>query len=505
MTAPPDDPDRRATDRHSDERMARVRPLAWRNPNPADLYDLVVIGGGPAGVAAAREAIELGARVALVERRALGGTSLHVGCAPSKALIRTARLYADMRDAEHFGARAPTGVDLDFPQAMERARREQARLSKQWSAQRLAEAGVDIFFGDGRFSGARRATVGDRVLRFRRAIVATGARAKRPAIEGLASAGYLTNETVFDLSARPRRLMVVGGGPLGCELAQAFRRLGCEVILAQQDPSFLPGEERDAAQILGNALAKDGVEIHLNSEVASVRADDGRKTVEIVTAGHRFSVIVDEVLVGVGRAPNIAGLGLEAAGVDWDRRAGIHVDDMLRTGNRAIYAAGDVCLDHKFTHTAEASARIATRNALSARRERLSRLVIPWCTYTDPEIAHVGLYVREARERRIPVRTFTVLMHDVDRAVLDGEDLGFAKIHVREGTDQILGATLVARHAGEMINGVSLAISAGIGLVELARVVHAYPTQAEAIKMAADAYVRSCGARARSPAHLRTP
>lgn len=505
MTAPRGNPDTRAGDRYGNERMARVRPPAWRNPPPADLYDLVVIGGGPAGVAAAREAVELGARVALVERHALGGTSLHIGCAPSKALIRTARLYADMRDAQHFGAPAPADPDPDFRQAMERARREQARLSKQWSAQRLAEAGVDIFFGDGRFSGAGRATVAGQLLRFRKAIVATGARAKRPAIEGLASASYLTNETVFDLSMRPRRLMVVGGGPLGCELAQAFRRLGCEVVLAQQEPSFLPGEERDAAQILGNALAKDGVEIHLNSEVARVRAQGGRKTVDIVTAGDRFSVVVDEVLVGVGRAPNVGGLDLEAAGVDYDRNAGIRVDDMLRTSNRAIFAAGDVCLDRKFTHAAEASARIATRNALAARRARLSRLVIPWCTYTDPEIAHVGLYVREARERRIPVRTFTVLMHDVDRAVLDGEDLGFAKIHVRDGTDQILGATLVARHAGEMINGVSLAISAGIGLAELARVIHAYPTQAEAIKMAADAYVRSCGARARSPAHVRTP
>jgi pyruvate/2-oxoglutarate dehydrogenase complex dihydrolipoamide dehydrogenase (E3) component len=301
----------------------------------------------------------------------------------------------------------------------------------------------------------------------------------------------LTNENVFNLTECPRRLLVMGGGPLGCELAQAFCRFGSHVIIAQDEPMFLPKEERDAAQILSDALARDGVEIHLNTTVVAVRMEGARKVVDLVNDGDKFSVSVDEILAGIGRVPNVESLCLDVAGVRYDTETGIHVDDFLKTSNRRIYAAGDVCLEHKFTHAAEASAHIAVRNALLLGRKRLSALTIPWCTYTDPEIAHIGLYVREAREKAIPVRTLTILMHDVDRAVTDGEEEGFVKIHVRDGTDRILGATVVARHAGEMINGLSLAITSGIGLRTLARVIHTYPTQAEAIKMAADAYNRT--------------
>jgi pyruvate/2-oxoglutarate dehydrogenase complex dihydrolipoamide dehydrogenase (E3) component len=328
-------------------------------------------------------------------------------------------------------------------------------------------------------------------LRFKKALIATGSRPKTPAIPGLAEAGYLTNESIFDLTALPRRLLVIGGGPLGCELAQSFRRLGSQVIIAQDDPMFLPGEERDAAQILSDALARDGVEIHLNTAAVAVRREGANKIVDLVSDDNKISVSVDEIVTGIGRAPNVEGMNLEAAGVHYDTDSGILVSDYLQTTNRRIYAAGDVCLTHKFTHTADASARIVVRNALFLGRRRFSALTIPWCTYTDPEIAHVGLYVREAREKAIPVKTFTILMHDVDRAIADGEDEGFVKIHVRDGTDRILGATIVAKHAGEMINGLSLAITSGIGLRALARVIHAYPTQAEAIKMAADAYCRT--------------
>ena len=254
---------------------------------------------------------------------------------------------------------------------------------------------------------------------------------------------------------------------------------------------FLPREERDAAQILSGALARDGIEIYLNTTAVAVRKEGAQKIVDLVSDGGQFSVSVDDILAGIGRAPNVENMNLEAAGVRYDTKNGIHVDDFLRTSNKRIYAAGDVCLELKFTHAAEASARIAVRNALFLGRKRLSALTIPWCTYTDPEIAHVGIYVREARDKAIPVKTFTILMHDVDRAVTDGEEEGFVKIHVRDGTDRILGATIVAPHAGEMINGLSLAITTGLGLRALAGVIHTYPTQAEAIKMAADAYART--------------
>ncbi len=473
------------------ERLESVHPAGWRNPQPADRYTLVVVGAGPAGLVAAHAAAALGAKVALVERDRLGGDCLNVGCVPSKALVRTARLVAEMRDAERYGAQAPADVHVDFPTVMQRMRRIRARLSRTDSVRRLSAAGVDVFFGPARFTGSDALTVDGSTLRFRKAMIATGARPDTPPIPGLVEAGYLTNENVFELTELPRRLLVIGGGPLGCELAQAFSRFGTQTIIVQDIPLFLPKEERDAAQILSSAFARDGIEVRLNTAAVGVRVEGGEKLVDLVSDDYKSTVAVDAVLTGTGRVPNVTELNLEAAGVDYDDTTGIHVDDFLQTTNRRIYAAGDACLEHMYTHTADASARIVVQNALFLGRRRLSALTVPWCTYTDPEIAHVGLYVREARKQHIPVRTFTILMHDVDRAILDGEELGFVKIHVEERTDRILGATIVARHAGEMINEITVAMVAGIGLRALAGVIHAYPTQAEAIRKAADACNRT--------------
>lgn len=476
---------------HEPEHLANVRPADWQNPTPCGPYHLLVIGAGPGGLVAARAAASLGAKVALIERHFLGGDSLNFGCIPSKAIIRTSRLYAEMRTAADFGAVSPADIRVDFAAAMERMRRIRARIGRVDSASRIRADGIDLYFGNARFVAPDAVDVDGIRLRFRKALIATGSRPVAPTTPGLADAGFLTNETVFDLRVPPRSLLVIGGGPLGCELAQAFCRLGTRTIISHSEPLFLPKEERDAAQMVSDALARDGVEMHLNCTVVKVRVEGGEKIVEMVNDGNVRTSAVDEILTGIGRVPAVEGLGLEAAGVAYDTEAGVHVDDFLRTSNRRIYAAGDVCLEHKFTDTADASARIVVRNALFLGRKRMSALTIPWCTYTDPEIAHVGIYVRQARERNIPVKTFTVPMHDVDRAIADGEEEGFVKIHVREGTDTILGATIVARHAGEMINGISLAMVAGIGLRTLAGVIHAYPTQAEAIKMAADAYTKS--------------
>jgi pyruvate/2-oxoglutarate dehydrogenase complex dihydrolipoamide dehydrogenase (E3) component len=382
---------------------------------------------------------------------------------------------------------------------MERVRRIRARLADDDSAQRLAAAGVDLFFGEARFAGTDRLRVGDTTLRFARALIATGARPSIPAIPGLAEAGYLTHENVFDLTALPPRLLVIGGGPLGCELAQAFCRLGAQVTLVQDRPLFLPREERDAAQLLSDALARDGIAIRLNTRITAVHGQGDTRRVEMVSDNYRSTVEVDAILTGIGHIANVEGLDLERAEVDCNPDSGVLVDDFLRTSNPRIYAAGDVCMEHKYTHAAVATAHIAVRNALFRGRERLSRLLIPWCTFTDPEIAHVGLYVREANRRGIPVKTYTMPMHEIDRAVTDGEQEGFAKIHVRDRSDRILGATVVARHAGEMINGITLAMESGLGLRGLERVIHAYPTQAEAIRAAADAYrVSRLGARVRA-------
>jgi pyruvate/2-oxoglutarate dehydrogenase complex dihydrolipoamide dehydrogenase (E3) component len=468
---------------------------SWRNPDPQRPYHLLIVGAGPAGLMAAQVAARRGAKVALIERNLLGGTCLNKGCIPSKTIIRTSRLYREMRDAEHFGARVPGGIAVDFAAVMERVRRIRARRGARDSAARLAATGIDVYFGEARFCGPDSVTVGGNVLRFRRALIATGARPKLPPIAGLEETGYLTYENVFELTERPKRLLVIGGGPSGCELAQAFARLGSRVTLVQDEPMFLGHEERDAAQLLSDALARDGIEIHLDTKTTQVRVAGNDRLADLVNDGVKRTVAVDRILVVAGTAPNVQGLELDAAGVAYDPVEGIRVDDFLRTSNRRIFAAGDVCGDNQFPHIESAAARIVVANALFLGRQRLSAEAIPWCTFTDPEIAHVGMYVTEARQKGIPVKTFTVLMHEVDRAITDGEEDGFVKLYVREGTGKILGATVVASHAGDLINEISLAMSAGLDLRALARVNQPYPTQSQAIKMAARAYV---GSRPRS-------
>jgi pyruvate/2-oxoglutarate dehydrogenase complex dihydrolipoamide dehydrogenase (E3) component len=482
-TAPPDAAER--------QRLENTHPKDYQNPVPASTYNLVVIGGGTAGLVAAHGAAALGAKVALVERFMLGGDCLNAGCVPSKSIIRTSRLYANMREASRYGANAPDTLAIDFAATMQRMRNIRARVSNNDSVRRLTEAGVDVFLGQASFSGVNTIMVDDQLLRFKKALIATGARPDTPNIPGLAEAGYLTNETIFDLTVLPRRLLVIGGGPLGCELAQAFCRFGSKTTIVQDWPLFLPKEERDAAQLLSDSFAHDGIDVRLNTIAVNVRTDGHEKVVDLVSDDYMSTVTVDAILTGTGRNPNVEGLNLQAAGVEFDATIGVHTNDFLQTTNPKIYAAGDVCLEHKFTHTADAAARIVIQNALFLGRQRLSHLRIPWCTYTDPEIAHVGMYVRQAQEQGISVKSFTIPMHDVDRAITDSEERGFVKIHVKEGTDRILGATIVGHHAGEMINEITVAMVANIGLRKLSRVIHAYPTQAEAIKKAADAYNRT--------------
>jgi len=478
-------------DSHDQRLLSRVHPPEWRNPQPPERYNLVVIGAGTAGLVCAAAAAGLGAKVALIERDLMGGDCLNFGCVPSKALLRAARAYADARRAGDYGVVVSPVTGVDFAAAMGRMRRLRAELSERDSARRFDSLGVDVFFGDGRFSGPDSIEVAGQTLRFSRAVIATGSRAASLPIPGFPESGFLTNETIFSLTVLPKRLVVVGGGPLGCELAQAFRRFGSRVTLLEAEPSILPREDADAARVARDALLRDGIEIIENCHIQSAQPAGTEKVIKLECGGNGREIAFDELLVAAGRVPAVDGLGLEAAGVDYDRRTGVTVDDHLRTSNRRIFAAGDVCSEYKFTHVADAMARVAVRNALFYGRERVSALTIPWCTYTDPEIAHVGLYEHEARQRGIVVQTFIQPLAEVDRAVLDDETEGFLKVNVRQGTDQIIGSTLVARHAGEIISELTLAIVGGLGLTTIARTIHPYPTQAEAIRKVADAYNRT--------------
>ena len=472
--------------------IRNVGPPEWENPEPASCYNLVVIGAGTAGLVTAAGAAGLGARVALVERHLLGGDCLNYGCVPSKGIIRASRAIYDAHTSGDFGISGGEGLRIDFGKAMERMRRIRAEISGHDSARRFRdELGIDVFLGEGRFAGPDSVEVGGKRLRFKKAAICTGARAAAPPIPGIEEVGYLTNETVFSLTDLPSRLAVIGGGPLGCELAQTFARLGSQVSILTSGSNLLPREDPDTAEIVQNSMVKDGVRLWWKSKILKVSRGAREKVISFEQGGEAKELLVDEILVGVGRDPCVTGLNLEKANVSHDPKLGVKVNERLQTSNPRIFAAGDVCFPYKFTHTADALARILIANALFMGRQKTSTLVIPWCTYTDPEVAHVGMYEREARERGIEVLTLTVPLAEVDRALLDGEAQGFARIHLRKGTDKILGATVVARHAGEMINEFSLAITSGVGLSAIGKTIHPYPTQAEAIKKLADAYNRT--------------
>lgn len=474
------------------EALARWRdelsPAGWVNPEPKGRYHLVVLGGGPAGLVCAAGAAGLGARVALVERHLLGGDCLNVGCVPSKGLVRAGRAVADVRRAAAFGVDGGT-PRVDFARVMARMYGVRADLSHHDGARRFSSLGVDVFLGAGRFLGPDRIGVGDKVLPFRRAVIATGARAALPGIPGLADAGALTNETVFDLKTLPARLVVIGAGPIGLELGQAFARLGTEVTVLEQADRILPREEAKAATILHRALAEDGVRVLTGAAVRSVEAKGGTKALRVAFGDGEQALETDEILIGAGRMPNVENLDLEAAGVRYGPGTGVEVDARLRTSNRKVFAAGDVCFPYKFTHAADACARIVIGNALFYGRQKAPSLVVPWCTYTDPEVAHVGLTEAEAAGRS-DVAVVEVDNRANDRSRLDGDDAGYARVYLKRGTDRILGATMVASHAGDMIGEIALAMTHGLGLGKVAATVHPYPTASELWKKVADAHNR---------------
>ena len=484
-------------DEYNQNLLDNVHPPHWVNPTPTDTYDLVVIGAGTAGLVTSKGAagLGIGLKVALIEKHLMGGDCLNVGCVPSKCLIRSGRAVADMRDAAPLGVVPPEKIEVDFPTVMRRMRQVRTAISPVDSARDAKKAGVDVYFGAARFESENTITVEGKTLRFKKAVIATGARAVKPQIQGLESAGYLTNENVFSLTKLPASLAVIGGGPIGCELAQAFQRLGSQVTIFHRGDHLLNKEDSEAAHIVQESLIKDGIRLVLGCQMSGVEKTAQGKIIHFECSGKRQSIVVDEILAGAGRQPNVESLNLEAVGVEYDLRKGVMVNDNLQTSNPKIFAAGDICMNWKFTHAADAAARIVIKNALFSPfglgKSKLSDLVMPWVTYTDPEIAHVGMYEEEAQAQGINCNTIKISFDDLDRALADGEPEGFLKILHPKGSDKILGATIVASHAGEMISEVTTAIVHKIGLSKMSSVIHPYPTQAEAIKKAADAYRRT--------------
>ena len=465
----------------------------------------MVIGAGTAGLITAGVAASLGARVALIERDRMGGDCLNVGCVPSKGLIRAARGQAELTFLSREGLitlpETQEEIRVAFSRATERLRKLRAQISKHDSAARYRdEFGVDLYFGEARFINRTTVEVTSpehhsRTLTFKKAAITTGARAATPPIPGLDTTAHLTNETLFEQTTLPRSITIIGAGPIGCEMAQSLARLGSEVHLIEQAPRVLPREDPPVAEIIGRALVEDGVKLHLSASISSVTGDDSSRTVHFTTPGAQTThdtheITTTELLCAIGRTPNIESLNLSRADVRTTKR-GIVVNDHLQTSNRSIFAAGDVASSYQFTHFAEASAAILVQNALFFPTARTSTLTVPWCTYTSPEVAHVGLTEQEAHRSGRKIDIYSHPLAKVDRAQLDGHAHGTVRLITAKGTKRLLGATIVAPHAGEMIGEVVLALQNNLGIDRLSSVIHPYPTHSEAIKRAAVGYLKT--------------
>jgi pyruvate/2-oxoglutarate dehydrogenase complex dihydrolipoamide dehydrogenase (E3) component len=462
------------------------------------VYNVVVIGAGTAGLVTAAGTAGLGGRVALIERNLMGGDCLNFGCVPSKALISSARLVQRIRESEKWGLdqQEPQFV---FEKIFERMRARRAKIAPHDSQERFESLGADVFRGEARFLSAYEVEVNSQRLRAKNFVIATGTHAAIPKIEGIDNVPYFTNETIFDgLREKPESMIVLGGGPIGCELAQTFCRFGTQVTIIQRGEQLLPREDRDVAEFLERRLINEGVRILKKTDVRALASTDaGKVAVEFLDRQSgdlaERTLFAEALLVAIGRTANLQGLDLKSAGVDVNER-GVRVTDYLQTSQPHIYAVGDVIGPFLFTHMADAQARVVVRNVLMPfqfLRQKMDYSVVPWCTYTDPEIAHVGLGEKEAQQKNIQYDLFVVPLEDVDRAMVESEEAGFAKILTAKRSDKILGATIVAPHAGDLLHELVLAMKAGIGLATIASTIHAYPTLAELARKAGDKYNRT--------------
>ena len=468
------------------------------NTRTKEICNVIVIGAGTAGLVAAAGTAALGGRVALVERNLMGGDCLNFGCVPSKALISSARLIQRIRESEKWGLDRQE-PQFAFEKVFQRMRARRAKISPNDSQERFESLGVNVFRGEARFVSPHEVEVNGQKLRAKNFVIATGSRALIPKIEGIDDVPYFTNETVFDqLNEKPESMIVLGGGPIGCELAQTFRRLGVQLTIVQRGDQLLPREDRDVAEFLERRLINEGVRIIKHADARSVATSDaGKVAVQLLDRQSdrlaERTFFADALLVAIGRNPNLQSLDLKSAGVDVNE-AGLCVNGYLQTSQSHIYGVGDVIGPFLFTHMADAQARVVVRNILvpfQFLRQKMDYSVVPWCTYVDPEIAHVGLAEKEAKQKNVEYDLFVVLLEDVDRAVVESEELGFAKIITARGSDKILGTTIVAPHAGDLLHEFVLAMKASIGLSTIASTIHAYPTFAELARKAGDKYNRT--------------
>ncbi|MFA5515083.1 MAG: FAD-dependent oxidoreductase [Desulfuromonadales bacterium] len=458
---------------------------AYRKPKAFD-YNVVVIGAGSAGLATSYIAAAVKAKVALIEKDQMGGDCLYTGCVPSKALIRSARLLSQFRRAGEFGI-DKAEVEFDFARVMDRVRRVIGKVEPHDSAERYTSLGVDVMQGAAKITSPWTVEVNGQILATRAIVVATGAGPMVPSIKGLDGIAYLTSDNLWQLRELPRRLVVLGGGPIACEMTQAFARCGAQVTQVEIGPRIMPREDADVSDFVRSRFEAEGVRVLTGHAAREVRVEGGRNTLLCAHAGQPVAIEFDAILVAVGRQANVKGFGLEALGVRLDPCGSIETDHFLRTNFPNIFCAGDVAGPYQFTHTAGHQAWYAAVNALfgQVKKYRADYRVIPWTTFTDPEVARVGLSEDEAKEQKIDYEIARFELAELDRAITEGEEHGWVKVLTPPGKDKILGATIVGVHAGDLLAEFVLAMKHGIGLNKILATIHVYPTLAEANKMAA--------------------
>jgi pyruvate/2-oxoglutarate dehydrogenase complex dihydrolipoamide dehydrogenase (E3) component len=477
-------------DEHNATLLDLVAPKEYTNPSPPSPdfeYDVVAVGAGAGGLVSSKQTARRGGKSALIERHLAGGDCLNVGCVPSKALLRCARAIREARgDLAEFGmVRKGPVPEVDFAAIMERLRRLRARIAPHDSFKGAANLGVDVYQGDAKFTGPNTVEVRGQTIRFKKAVVATGAAPFVPPIPGLRDTPCLTNSNLYNLTELPKSMLVLGGGPIGSEMAQAFATFGTEVTIVSAQ--FLEREDADARDIVRAALEKDGVKFEVGCKVTKVSFKDDLFCMTITgSAGDERVLVAEQLLVATGRAPNVNGLGLEAAGVEFDRR-GVKINEYMQSSNPKVYAVGDVASKYQFTHMAGTMASMVVDNIVFNEQRSVENLTIPWCTYTEPEVAHVGKYEGEVEGG---CDTYKASLEHNDRAILEGCDEGFFKIHCEKGTDKIVGATVVGANAGEMLAELTLCVQFGIplGRSGLGSVIHAYPTVADGVGGCAFSY-----------------
>jgi pyruvate/2-oxoglutarate dehydrogenase complex dihydrolipoamide dehydrogenase (E3) component len=445
-------------------------------------YDLAVIGGGSAGLTVATIAGQVGARVILADRESLGGDCLHYGCVPSKALIHCANVADQAQRMDRFGVFAKD-VTVDFKKVMSHVHGSIEHVGRGDSVEAMEARGVEVLFGDTRFLSPTKLLVGDKEIESARTIIATGSSPAAPPIPGLEEAGYLNNVSLFSLEELPSRLVVIGGGPIGVEMGQALGRLGADVTIVQSGPRVLMNDDSELAQMIGDHLGGE-LDLLLNTNVISVSVSGQNKKVKVESGGKQSEIECDEILVAVGRRPNIHELDLEKAGVESNRR-GIVVNEALRTTAPNIWAAGDCAGSYQFTHFAEAQARVAARNALFWGSSRFGETAIPWTTFTSPELAHVGLTEEAALEQGLKIKVYRYSYDELDRAVCEGATTGMAKL-VCSPNGKILGASILGKGSGEAISEIVVAMKANLTIQKLAQFIHVYPTMNRIVRRLGD-------------------